>query len=249
MTSGQINQCHLIQVENDTNHWTRISSSLPSLISVQLKVTLTLLFHLNLFRGFFFSSYPIADAFSTPFYHYLIFFLVWYSFTYCSVFRSQLFPSLYLSLPSHVKVLVYWTVLKLSVSRSITLCWICSARLSSYWLTTLNEPTHVRKEPKLYPLLIWWWATGNTTLPDLSATLISFFFFFHCVCVSLSFPPAFAGHLRPQLWGSAGLLKLNNPWNVSSLQGLHTQTGYDAVEQHLHTKLHLNSCWLYFPQQ
>lgn len=53
MKSDQISQCHLIQVENDSNLWARISSQLPPLISAQLKVTLTLLlFFFHHFRGF-----------------------------------------------------------------------------------------------------------------------------------------------------------------------------------------------------
>lgn len=53
ITSGQISQCHLIQVENDSNHWARISSQQPPLISAQLKATLTLLLFIpNHLKGF-----------------------------------------------------------------------------------------------------------------------------------------------------------------------------------------------------
>lgn len=191
MTSGQISQCHLIQVENDSNHWTRISRLLPPLISAQLKATLTLLlFFPTHCRGFTVAYVQYLTSFHPILSTFLLFFYIHFDFLLClliSVIYS--FPPLflspcfsccpYVSLPSHVKVLVYWTGLKLSVSWSVTLCWICSARLSSHWLAILNGPTHVWREPKLIPLLIWWQAAANTTLPDLPATLSSLSFPVH----------------------------------------------------------------------
>lgn len=143
MKSGQISQCHLIQVENDSNHWARISSQLPPLISAQLKATLTLL----LVFSHHFKGFTVACVqYLTPFISFYLPFSFSFAstFIFCSVFLSHLLLSvasslpLYLPLcislcfPSHVKVLVYWTSLKLSVSWSVTLCWICPARLSSH---------------------------------------------------------------------------------------------------------------------
>lgn len=128
---------------------------------------------------------PIPDSFSYPFIYFSPFHIPFY-FLPSPLLISLIYPfpplllsssvSPYLSLPSHVKVLVYWTGLKLSVSWSATLCWICSARLSSHWLAILNGPTHVWREPKLFPHLVWWRAAANTTLPDLPAILPSLSF-------------------------------------------------------------------------
>lgn len=146
MKSGQISQCHLIQVENDSNHWARISSQLPPLISAQLKATLTLrLFFPHHFRGFTLACVQYLNPFQLLISAFLLFFCIYLYFlrslssylTHLLLCTTSSLPlclslSLSLSFPSHVEVLVYWTGLKLSVSWSVTLCWICSARLSSH---------------------------------------------------------------------------------------------------------------------
>lgn len=137
----------------------------------------------------------------------------------CSYLSRLPFPSLFpscsvlvvpISLPSHVKVLVYWTGLKLSVSWSVTLCWICSARSSSHWLTILNEPTHVRRKHKLLSL-IWWRTTANTSLPDLSATLLPFSLAHtHTHTVFLS---CFLRSSDSTVGGKCRITELRNPWS------------------------------------
>lgn len=224
MTSGQISQCHLIQVENDSNHRTRISSLLPPLISAQLKVPLTLLLFLpNHFRGFTVSwvrylthFHPPSTSLSPLLLHVLLFTSYLRRLPFPITFLSSSVLVVPISVPSHVKVLVYWTGLKLSVSWRVTLRWICSARLSSHWLTILNEPTHVRRKHKLFSLLIWWRATANTTLPDLSAPpppSISAHTESSC--------PVVSGYLIAQLeGGEVQDYKLRNPW----MSQLHIQT-------------------------
>lgn len=146
-------------------------------VSAQLKETLTLRLYLSHhFRGFTVAcvQYLTPFIYLSPF---LLFILLFSAFFFLSqtftpshhIFSLLLCLSCchHLSLPSHVKVLVYWTGLKLSVCWSVTRCWICSARLSSHWLAILNGPTHVWKEPKLFPPSHVVMSGCQYTLPDL----------------------------------------------------------------------------------
>lgn len=109
------------------------------------------------------------------------------------------------------------------------LCWICSVRFSSHWLAIMNEPTHVWREPKLFPHLVKRQAAKRPPSPQHTGLLVCPL---QCIHTHES-----SGHQIPQLEVSSGLLSLSNLLKVTGSDA----DGASNSWKHPHTKSHYNS--------